>query len=67
MPCNVILLIVFTNLFFNQCTSIYIKSKFVLSIKTFIEKLCNEIKLFKVLFYFKYLLVALKKSISLLQ
>lgn len=67
MPCNVILFIVFTALFSNQCTSIYIKTKYVLSTKTFIERLCNEIKLFKVHFYLKYLLLTLEKSVSQLQ
>lgn len=57
MPCNAVLLIVFATLFFNQSTSIYIKPKYVLSIKTFTEKLCGEIKLFNILFNFKYLLV----------
>lgn len=72
MPCNVVLLIAFATLFFNQSTSIYIKPKYVLSIKTFTEKLCDEIKLFYILLNIKYLLVVFKKKsiltlVSLLQ
>lgn len=65
MPCNVVLLIAFATLFFNQSTSIYIKPKYVLSIKTFTEKLCDEIKLFYILLNIKYLLVVFKKKIYL--
>lgn len=57
MPCNAVLLIVFATLFFNRFTSVYIKTKYVVSFKTSIEKLCHKMKLFKVLFYFKYLLI----------
>lgn len=61
MPCSAVLLIVFATLFFNQSTSIYIKPKYIISIKTFTEKLCHEIKLFSILFNVKYLLVVFKK------
>lgn len=61
MPHNAVLLIVLATLFFNQSTSIYIKPKYVLSIKTFTEKLCDKIKLFNIIFNIKYLLVVLKK------